>query len=191
MPAEALSDEQIVARVVAGEVDLFEELVTRHRDAVFALLSRRLPSAEVAGVAHEVFVSAWESLPRFEPRAPFVRWLTRLALRRSHDHWRRNYADARRRAPLDEATLLSQLDEAAARTERRLDNTELVQRLLEHLDVDDRSVITLLHLDERPVAEVAEVLGWSQDKVKTRASRARRLLRDRLGADFGLRSQGR
>lgn len=175
MPDGALSDEQIVERVVAGDVDLFEVLVERHRAQIFELLSRRLPAAEVPAVAQDVFVSAWLSLPRFTPRAPFARWLTRLALRRCHDHWRVRYAA---HAQSDEPNLADLRDDAAPRAAYHREDVELLQKLLSRLPPDDRAVLTLLHLDERPVAEVAEILEWSADKVKTRAHRARRRLRD-------------
>jgi RNA polymerase sigma-70 factor (ECF subfamily) len=177
MPDGGPSDEEIVVRVVAGDVDLYEVLVNRHRDAIFQLLARRLPAAEVPVVAHEVFVSAWESLPRFEPRAPFERWLTRLALRRCHDHWRRVYADARRHDSFDEAAC-DPADASQSRAARRLEDAELLQVLLGRLSPQDRAVLTLLHLDERPVAEIAEILDWTPDQVKTRAHRARRRLRE-------------
>src|SRR5215468_1354214 len=174
MPEGALSDEEIVGRVLRGDADLFEVLVDRHRDRVFELLSRRLPAAEVPAVAQDVFVSAWLSLPRFQPRAPFARWLTRLALRRCHDHWRRRYAGRE----LGEAGLLDVPDDVAARAADRREDGELLQLLLSRLPPDDRAVLTLLVLDERSVAEVAELLEWSADKVKTRAHRARRRLRE-------------
>jgi RNA polymerase sigma-70 factor (ECF subfamily) len=167
-----------VVRVVAGDVDLFEELVNRHRGPIFELLSRRLPARDVPGVAHDVFVSAWESLPSFEPRAPFTRWLTRLALRRCHDHWRRAYAESARHDPLDDAELRALADAAPARASRQREDAEQLAVLLSRLAPDDRAVLTLLHLDERPVAEIAALLGWSADKVKTRAHRARRRLRE-------------
>jgi RNA polymerase sigma-70 factor, ECF subfamily len=183
MPDGDPSDAEVVRCVLLGDVDRFEVIVSRYRSVVFELLSRRLPAAEVPVVASDVFVSAWESLERYEARAPFAGWLTRLALRRCHDHWRRTYAESALRERLDDAAWRQIADAAPPRAARRRDDAEQLQLLLGRLPPDDRAVLTLLHLDERPVAEVAEILGWSTDKVKTRAHRVRRRLREAAAPD--------
>ena len=58
--------------------------------------------------------------------------------------------------------------------------------LLEQLNVKDRTVITLLDLEERGVRETAELTGWSESNVKVRAHRARKKMRqiyDELGLE--------
>jgi RNA polymerase sigma-70 factor (ECF subfamily) len=54
----------------------------------------------------------------------------------------------------------------------------MVEKLLSLLSPDDRLVITLLDLQERSVAEISALTGWSQSLVKVRAFRARRKMRD-------------
>jgi len=54
---------------------------------------------------------------------------------------------------------------------------EVVEVLLTHLSPDDRLVITLLDLEERSIAQVRDVTGWSESAVKVRAFRARQKLR--------------
>ena len=54
---------------------------------------------------------------------------------------------------------------------------ELVDRLLAELSPDDRLVLTLLDLEQRSTAEIAQLTGWSRTLVKVRAFRARRRLR--------------
>ena len=55
--------------------------------------------------------------------------------------------------------------------------SEVVELLLGQLPAADRLVLTLLDLEGRPVAEIAELTGWSRTLVKVRAFRARRRLR--------------
>jgi RNA polymerase sigma-70 factor (ECF subfamily) len=59
-------------------------------------------------------------------------------------------------------------------------SSELFGRLLGTLTASDRMVITLLMLEEKSVAEIAEQTGWSKTLVKVRAFRARHRLRRAL-----------
>lgn len=58
---------------------------------------------------------------------------------------------------------------------------ELLDRALSRLSPEDRMVIEIVHIEERPVKEAAVALGWSAGNVKVRALRARRKLRGILG----------
>ncbi|MCI0490950.1 MAG: sigma-70 region 4 domain-containing protein, partial [Blastocatellia bacterium] len=55
---------------------------------------------------------------------------------------------------------------------------DLAERVLETLSPEDRLVLTLIDGDDTPVKEVAEMTGWSESKVKVRAFRARRRMRE-------------
>jgi RNA polymerase sigma-70 factor (ECF subfamily) len=58
------------------------------------------------------------------------------------------------------------------------DEAAMLHALLEQLPPRDRLVLTLLHIEERSVAETAQMVGWSQVMVKVQAFRARKKLRD-------------
>jgi len=53
---------------------------------------------------------------------------------------------------------------------------ELVHQLLEALKPDDQLVIRLLDLEQKTIAEIADLTGWNQSLIKVRAFRARRKL---------------
>jgi RNA polymerase sigma-70 factor (ECF subfamily) len=59
---------------------------------------------------------------------------------------------------------------------------ELLGKLLETLNPDDRLVLTLLYLEEKSVAEIGTLTGWSRPLVKVRALRARARVRKALSA---------
>jgi len=54
---------------------------------------------------------------------------------------------------------------------------EIVGQVLKRLSPDERLVVTLLHLEEKSVKEIASMTGWSMALVKVRAFRARRKMR--------------
>ncbi|HQW30383.1 MAG TPA: sigma-70 region 4 domain-containing protein, partial [Verrucomicrobiales bacterium] len=71
------------------------------------------------------------------------------------------------------------------RERSRREAWETVSLLLDHLEAKDRTVITLLDLEERGVRETAALTGWSEANVKVRAHRARKKMRD-LFHELGL-----
>ena len=164
-----------IQRVLGGDVDAFADLLARHRDGVLRVVARHVPRDRVPEVAHDVFVSAFGSLRRYEPRKPFARWLGRIALREAAEFWRREY----RHHPRGEA-----LDEAPPRPRDGVEDRELIEWGLRGLPLDDRLAVTLVHLEELSMAEAAEVLGWTVSKVKVRAHRGRHRLRERLDPEM-------
>jgi RNA polymerase sigma-70 factor (ECF subfamily) len=64
--------------------------------------------------------------------------------------------------------------------EHAFDAKALLKRLLAELNPKDRLVIQLLHIEEKSVAEIAEITGWTRPVIKVRAFRARKKLQDRL-----------
>ena len=72
-------DERLVARVVAGDVEAFGELVVRYRDTVLRVAARIVGRDEAEDVAQDAFLRAFHRLPRFRGEAPFRAWLLRIA----------------------------------------------------------------------------------------------------------------
>jgi len=89
-------DNELLARIRAGAINEFAELVRRHQHQVCAILHHyeRDPQ-RLEELAQDTFVKAWRALDRFEiGRAPFQHWLSRIAVRVALDHLRQR----RRRA---------------------------------------------------------------------------------------------
>jgi RNA polymerase sigma-70 factor (ECF subfamily) len=88
-----LSDEDIIARVLAGEVDLFELLMRRHNQLVFRIGRAVLrDNAKAEDLAQEAWARAFEHLDQFAGKARFSTWLSRIAL---HEAWARVRRDRR------------------------------------------------------------------------------------------------
>ncbi len=123
--------------------------------------------------------------PATPGKGDFKWWLSKIAERACHDFWRQRYK--RREQPVsalseDQAKRLARAasersarahaDDTAGREAR-----ELLAWALGKLSSEDRAVLELVHIEERPVAEAAELLGWSVVNVKVRAYRSRKKLR--------------
>ena len=80
-PAAALSDEEVVARVLAGDLPLFEVLMRRHNQRLYRTARAIVrDDAEAEDVMQETYVRAYAALGQFEGRAQWATWLTRIAV---------------------------------------------------------------------------------------------------------------
>ena len=177
-----------VRRVLEGDVEAFSAVVGAFQRLVAADLSRRLPPQDVQEVAQDAFVRAFRSLHAYRGDAPLRIWILRIARHAAMDFWRRKY---RRRdrlfSDLDESEMSKVEAEANARRSRDLSDQDLqesarawLQSALLRLSPDDRAVITLVELEERSMADAAQILGCGISAVKVRAFRARRRLKGAL-----------
>jgi RNA polymerase sigma-70 factor (ECF subfamily) len=179
------NDADIIRRVLDGQINEYELLVERYSRQVFAIVYKRVPKSDVEEVAQEVFVDAYRSLPSFEGRKPFSHWLSRIAVRKCCDYWRRT--ERRKETPASGFSdmhneWLSQAGAAISQTEydqlaSRTEAAELLEYALRELKPENRMAIDLLYIQGWSVKETAETMGWSIAKVKVRALRARRKLR--------------
>jgi len=173
------SDDATDARLAAaGDGEAFARLIDRYQQQVAGWLWRfTRDRQQLEELVQDVFVEVYLSLPRYRERDALGGWIRTIATRVGYRHWRRQRRDAgRAMLPLTE---WDGADDGPS--EQALD----VQAVLDQLPPADRLVIMLRYLDDRPVAEVAALTGWSETTVKVRAFRARKKLR-RLLEQTGL-----
>jgi len=179
-------DELIVQRVLAGETPLFEVLMRRHNERVYRAARAILrDEREAEDVMQEAYVNAYTHLRQFDARAKFSTWLTKIAVNEA-------LARAKRRGRydlLDEASLETVMPtDTAPDPERQAFGRELgalIESAIDGLGDGYREVFMLRQVEGMSTAETADVLGISEDVVKTRFSRARRALQDDLLARTG------
>jgi RNA polymerase sigma-70 factor (ECF subfamily) len=183
-PSPAPTDEEIVARVLAGETGLFELLMRRHNQRVYrvaiAIVGDR---GEAEDVTQDAYVRAFEHLHQFAGRARFSTWLTRIAV---HEAWARLRRRGRHVAIED---TMETLHSPAAGPEQGAADHEL-GRLIEHalaaLPRVYGSVFMLREVEGLSTAETAACLDINEETVKTRLHRARALLRNHITARIGV-----
>jgi RNA polymerase sigma-70 factor (ECF subfamily) len=174
-----LADEAVIARVLAGEPPLFELLMRRYNRRLFRVARSIVrEDTEAEDVVQDAWVRAYGHLGTFEGRARFSTWLTRICMHEAMARARRS----RRLAPLEgdgaeEATM------HAETPERHASDGELrrvVEEAIDDLPDTFREVFVMRAVEEMSVAETAECLGIPEETVKTRAFRARALLKEKI-----------
>ena len=157
--------------------DTFSGLVERHRAIVLKVAHVYAPSAdEREDVAQEILLQLWRAFPRYDRTRRFSTWMYRVALNvgisyaRRAGHRRRGYeqyvaepeADRRREPVVDRDAQVRELE-----------------RFIADLDELSRALV-LLHLEDRPHREIAQILGISESNVGTRLSRLKQRMRREL-----------
>jgi RNA polymerase sigma-70 factor (ECF subfamily) len=177
--AQFMSDEALVAGAKIGHGSVFDELHKRHGERMFRVAHRITRHREDAQDAvQESFLSAYVHLKKFDERARFSTWLTRIATNAALMKIRKNRvsrevgvedcADA-----IELSDSLPNPEQICARTEQRAALKAAIAKLRPTL----RSVVELYDLQECSLHETAETLGISVAAAKGRLFHARAALR--------------
>lgn len=182
--APALADEQVVARILAGHGEDFEELVRRHQGAIYSFLLRMVRDPEEAlDLSQEVFLKVFCSLERFDPRFRFTTWMYRIASNAAIDQIRKRRGAALLSldAPAgDDPGVMREVAGNAPTPDQFLQARETKGHLedaLEMLPAEYREVLLLRHQGERRYDEIARITGLPIGTVKNRIFRAREMLK--------------
>jgi RNA polymerase sigma-70 factor (ECF subfamily) len=169
-------DHRLVQRCVQGDRQSFRILYRRHQQRVRAIVYQLGDTSTVDDLVQEVFLRAWKGLPKFRQTAKFSTWLYRIAWNVACDH---REASARKRTQLQVLTQHAPKSQEAPDV-LHLHYQDLVQRGLDSLSEDHRSVLVMHDLEEIPQKDVATILGIPVGTVKSRLFHARAAMRQFL-----------
>jgi RNA polymerase sigma-70 factor, ECF subfamily len=182
----SLTDEELVARAKAGDLDSFNQLVSRWERPIYALAYRTLGREEDArDVVQEAFLRAYRGLKGFKGEAKFSSWLYRITLNLCRDWSRRE-----RRAPIvqvpegtdpvDLADERVQTSESVEDLVARREMSEAVAKAMAELPEEQRTAIMLKEYHGLTFQEIAGMLDCPLSTVKTRLYQGLSVLRRRL-----------
>jgi RNA polymerase sigma-70 factor (ECF subfamily) len=181
---------EAVRRAQAGDLRAFEELFAQYQRGIYNTIYQMVRSeSDAADLTQDVFVRAYRALPRLQTPEAFTSWLYRIAINLSRNHIRDTA-----RVRTESLDRPFEADEEGAGQREIADPTgdpgtvaqakelqERVRAAVATLSPDHRVAVTLHHLQEMPVEEIAKIMGCSVGTVKSRLSRARDHLRRKLG----------
>jgi RNA polymerase sigma-70 factor (ECF subfamily) len=178
-------ERSLVEKARSGDRAAFDAIVRSRIDAVYrtslAILGN---TADAADATQETFVSAWCARGSLRDADRFEAWLGRINVNACRETLRRRGRSRVREIRLPEPE--ADRPEPAS-TERALDErtaeADAFDRAFGRLSVDDRAVLVMHHLQERPVSEIAAALGAPEGTVKSRLHRARAALETALAKE--------
>ena len=179
----------LISRILAGERELFHDLIRPYERMVYLTLFSILKNeAEAEDSAQEAVISAYRHLGSFRGDAKFSTWLTTIAINEGRKRLRKVKGAAEE--SIDEGiegqdgdytpAPLTDWREIPLEALERKELREALRSAIAELPLICRQVLTLRDLEELNIEETAQALGISAGVVKVRLHRARIMLQKRL-----------
>ncbi|RXK55662.1 sigma-70 family RNA polymerase sigma factor [Oleiharenicola lentus] len=182
MVEEAFDFAGCLERVRARDQGAARQLVAELYPQVIRIVRSHLPRRVAEeDLAQDIFLKMFTRLDQYQGSVPFPHWVSRIAVTTCIDQLRAQkrrpefrWADL----PEEQAEVLDNVmtDSRDTAPGDALAARELVNRLLGQLKPEDQTVIRLLDLEQKTLAEISALTGWNQTLIKVRAFRARRKL---------------
>lgn len=186
-PQENLPDSVLASRAADGDEEAFEEILRRYSPRVFRVCGkffRRHSLVEEA--AQETFLRAYTQIGNFEGRGSLEGWLTRIAsttcINILRTHKRQSELTISDLTENESAWIEDTLSLRASSNhhsdEERFIASDLVEKVIGTLLPDDAMVLLMMEGEGASIKDAAAATGWTESKVKVRAFRARRKMRE-------------
>ena len=166
----------IIKEILNGKTEQYEYFLNRYGQQVFVLVDRIVSCQEDAEeLTQDVFLKAFQQLSSFKAESSFSTWIYRIATNLAISAVRKKRNDVLR---LDDSVFANlsdtQVDEALE--DESEEQMERLQQAMNQLEADERALITLYYLEEKPLAEVAFILGMTEGNAKVKLHRIRKKL---------------
>jgi RNA polymerase sigma-70 factor (ECF subfamily) len=173
------SDADLIAAVIAGNIDSFSLLVRRHQDTCVRFAVRMLGSrVDADDVLQSAFMRAFRNLRSCRDRERFGGWLYQIVVNEC-----RTFATRRKRREQRFLSATAEIERAIAPGSDETPDRDVgghIERALGMLPADQREAFLLKHVEELTYEEISEMTGASVSALKMRVKRAADSLRDLL-----------
>jgi len=184
----------LVARAQKGDLGSYDVLVTRHRGRIFAMIRNMIhQEADAWDISQEVFIKAWQALPRFEAKARFSTWLYRIAHNAVYDWSRRRRIESVgelndgifERERIDPASSTTPAGgEAPDATMAQGELRAKIVAALNKISPEHREVVLLKDVQGLSYREIADVMSCEIGTVMSRLYYARQKLQTLLKDEY-------
>ncbi len=185
MQAPALLDDaELVNATLAGDRTAFGHIVTRYQALICSLAYNATGSVRQSeDLAQETFITAWRDLRQLREAAKLRGWLCTIVRRQISRAFHRAVREPAHAAePLDAAPELAAPEPLPSEQAISREEQEILWRSLEQIPESYREPMILFYRENQSVERVAAALELSEDAVKQRLSRGRKLLQDEVAA---------
>ena len=185
-----VSELDLVKQCQAGNTEAFDQLVTRYRTRVFAMIYNMVHNEQDAwDLAQDSFVKAWKSIKSFRGRSSFYTWIYRIVMNVTID-WLRKKQVKGAGVEFDDAIQLREVNPASRTLPKadpapseRMERSEVrakIDNAIAQLSPEHRAVILMKETEDMQYHEIAEALGCSIGTVMSRLFYARKKLQNLL-----------
>ena len=180
-PDTPVADRDLVDDFKAGNDEAFTRIVARHRTKLRWVARRYAKTeADAEDILQEALLAAARGLPKFRCEAKLSTWLHRIVANTGYDHI--NRASAVEQTVLDDAGFGRSILEMTGTEDPHpnLEWTLTLKEMLDQLPKVQRDALVLIDVAGHSVRQVAAMQGVPSGTVKSRRSRAKKFLRDKI-----------
>jgi RNA polymerase sigma factor (sigma-70 family) len=172
------SDEQIVARIIAGESHLYESLMRKYNSRMYRIsMSIINDDAEAEDIMQIAYINAYRQLMNYRQQSSFGTWLTRILINESLLHKKRK---TKKDKALMETTFIDEHHETPLESLMHKELKGILENAVASLPEKYRMVFVMREVQGMSTNETMEVLELGESNVKIRLTRAKEMLRTEL-----------
>ncbi len=172
-------DEEIVRRVLAGDTDSFSLLVRRYESKIRGFCANMLGDRELAwDAAQEIFIKVFKKLEGFRAEAKFSTWLFNISRNHCIDLLRKKKIFRFISFDFISEEGLSAEFQSGTGVDRQLEAKEVSKFILSKLSPDQRALLLLREFQGYSNNEIAEIVGSTEDSVKSKLKRIRKKVKE-------------
>lgn len=179
-----LDEKEIVSKILRGDFRAFEQLVDQYQKLVFYVVNRLVYDIQdKEDICQEVFIKVHLALHKFQFQSKLSTWIARIAYLTTVDHLKKNKSEWLE----DYSKSIDNYHFTDDTPEMELvkkDTTAYINKLIEKMPLQYRTVLTLYHLNEFTCSEIKEITGIPEGTVKSYLFRARRILKEKIEKDL-------
>lgn len=182
------SDEELIARILAGEIKLYEILIRRYNPYLYRIgRSQSYSHDDTEDLMQDTYVDAYTNLSGFEGRSAFKTWIVRIMLNncyRKRQKWSFKHII---NTLINENSFPDLFNRQLSDPNKALMNEELnvvIENALLRIPINFRMVFTFRELNGLSIKETADTLNISEANVKVRLNRAKAMLRKEVEKSY-------
>ena len=171
IPMRRIQEDTVLARAAQQSPAEFEALYRKWLKPVYRYFYFRVGSVKDAeDLSAQVFLKAYQDLPRYRNRGAFSAWLFTIAHARLVDYYRKNSHKAAREVPIEELEIPVSAADLPAQSARK-DEIEQVFALLRNLNEKEQTFIRLRFMAELSYKEIGQILHCKEDTARKSVAR--------------------
>jgi RNA polymerase sigma-70 factor, ECF subfamily len=176
--AKQRDDADLIERIASGDKLAMQVLYARHHVQTYRFLLRLVgDEAQAEDLVSEVFFDVWRNAHQFQGNSRVSTWILAIARFKALSALRRRKDDE---LDDDQAAAIPDMADDPEIAVQKKDRVAIMRQCLSHLSLVHREIIDLAYYQDKPINEVAEILGVPENTVKTRMFHARRRLSELL-----------
>ena len=179
---ESKSDQQLMRAYQKGDVQAFELLYKRHKDALYRFVLRQGLTQDLA---EELYQEVWSAVIKarntYSPKAKFTTWIYQIARNKVADHYRKHKSQL---TLVDNSVTSEELEDQQTESQQ-VKFRERLLATLSRLPFAQRQTFLLYYEAALSIADIAEVTQASHEAVKSQLRYAVTKLKTRLGKNDG------